>query len=53
MEYSVSLYYADDNIRCKTLDLCRGEDDYRQVYIVDDGKRKLVIKRVSNTFSDK
>lgn len=53
MEYSVSLYYAGDNIQCKTVDLCRGEDDYRQVYIVDDGKQKLVIKRVSNTFSDK
>lgn len=53
MEYSISLYYTSDNIQCKTLDLCRGEDDYRKVYIVDDGKRKLVIKRVSNTFSDK
>lgn len=53
MEYSISLYYDRDNIECKTLDLCRGEDDYRQVYIVDDGERKLVIKRVSNTFSDK
>jgi len=35
------------------MDLSRGDDDYRKVHIVDDGHRKLVIKYLSNTFSDK
>ncbi len=53
MEYPVSLYYDTDVTIVKTLDLCRGDDDYRKVYIVDDSKRKIVIKHLSNTFSDK
>ena len=53
MEYPISLYYDTDVSDVKTLDLCRGEDDYRKVHIVDDGHRKLVIKYLSNTFSDK
>ena len=53
MEYPISLYYDTEVSDVKTLDLCRGDDDYRKVYIVDDGNRKLVIKYLSNTFSDK
>ena len=53
MEYPISLYYNTDVSDVKTLDLCRGDDDYRKVHIVDDGHRKLVIKYLSNTFSDK
>ncbi len=53
MEYPVSLYYDTDVTIVKTFDLCRGDDDYRKVYIVDDGQRKIVIKYLSNTFSDK
>lgn len=53
MEYPISLYYDTEVSDVKTLDLCRGDDDYRKVYIVDDGHRKLVIKYLSNTFSDK
>jgi len=53
MEYPISLYYDSEAAVLKTLDLCRGDDDYRKVYIVDDGRRKLVIKYLSNTFSDK
>ena len=53
MEYPISLYYETDVSDIKTLDLCRGNDDYRKVHIVDDGQRKLVIKYLSNTFSDK
>jgi hypothetical protein len=53
MEYPISLYYDTDVTMVQTLDLCRGDDDYRKVYIVDDGHRKLVIKYLSNTFSDK
>ena len=53
MEYPISLYYDTEVSDVKTLDLCRGNDDYRKVYIVADGNRKLVIKYLSNTFSDK
>ena len=34
------------------MDLCRGEEDFRKVYIADDGKKKLVIKYASNAFTD-
>lgn len=47
MEYPISLYYETDVSDIKTLDLCRGNDDYRKVHIVDDGQRKLVIKYLS------
>lgn len=53
MEYPISLYYDTEVSNVKTIDLCRGDDDYRKVHIVDDGHRKLVIKYLSNTFSDK
>lgn len=53
MEYPISLYYDTEVSDVTTLDLCRGEDDYRKVHIVDDGHRKLVIKYLSSTFSDK
>lgn len=53
MEYPISLYYDTEVTDVKTLDLCRGDDDYRKVHIVDNGHRKLVIKYLSNTFSDK
>ena len=53
MEYPISLYFDTEVSDVKTLDLCRGDDDYRKVHIVDNGHRKLVIKYMSNTFSDK
>ena len=53
MDYPISLYYDVEISDVKTLDLCRGDDDYRKVYIVNDGNRKIVIKHLSNTFSDK
>ena len=53
MEYPLSLYFDSDPIECKTLDLSRGSDDYRKVYITGDGQRKLVVKHLSNTFSDR
>lgn len=52
MEYPLSLYYPADVSDVQLLDLCRGEDDFRKIYIADDGRRKLVIKYMSNTFSD-
>ncbi len=51
MEYPVSLYYDTETVDVQILDLCRGDDDYRKIYIADDGRRKLVIKYFSNTFS--
>lgn len=53
MEYPISLYFDTEVSDIQTIDLCRGEDDYRKVYIVNDGHRKIVIKYLSNTFSDK
>lgn len=53
MDYLISLYFNKEPTDIKTLDLCRGDDDYRKVYIVSDGSRKLVIKHLSNTFSDR
>ena len=53
MEYPISLYYGTEVTVAKIMDLCRGDDDYRKVYIVDDGSRRLVIKHLSNTFSDR
>ena len=49
----LSLYYDTGVSGVTTLDLCRGDDDYRKVYFADDGCRKLVIKHLSNTFSDR
>lgn len=53
MEYPISLYYDTEEPDVKILDLRRGDDDHRKVYLTDDGHRKLVIKNISNTFSDK
>ena len=53
MDYPISLYYNNNVDIVKEMDLCRGDDDYRKIYIVDDGDRKIVIKHLSNTFSDR
>lgn len=53
MEYPISLYFDTEVSVVQTLDLTRGDDDFRKVFIVDDGHRKIVIKYLSNTFSDK
>ncbi len=52
MEYPVSLYFDTDTVHVEVLDLCRGDEDFRKVYIAEDSGRKLVIKHMSNTFSD-
>ena len=52
MEFPISLYYDNENINTQELDLSRGDDDYRKIYISDDGNKKIVIKHLSNTFSD-
>lgn len=53
MDYPLTLYYNTEISNVQTLDLCRGDNDYRKVYIADDGNKKIVIKHLSNTFSDK
>ena len=53
MEYPVSLYFETEPAEVQVLDLCRGEGDYRKVYIAGDGGRKLVIKTMSNGFSNR
>ena len=53
MDYPISLYCDTEISDVRTLDLCRGNDDYRKIYFVTDGQRKLVIKQLSNTFSDR
>lgn len=47
-----SLYYAAEPQVLKTLDLCRGDSDFRKVYITSDNQKKLVIKHTSNSFTD-
>ena len=44
MDYPISLYYDKNVDVIKTLNLCRGDDDYRKVYIVNDGDRKNCYK---------
>ncbi len=46
------LYYDTVPENIETLDLCRGDKDFRKVYITDDGNRKLVIKHASNAFTN-
>jgi len=53
VEYPVSLYFTAEVTDVQVLDLCRGDDDFRKVYIADDGTGKLVIKHMSNAFSDR
>ena len=53
MDFPLTLYYDKEISSVEELDLCRGDDDFRKVFIVDDGKNKLVIKYLSNTFSDR
>ena len=49
----ISLYNCSEASVTKTLDLCRGSDDFRKVFLVDDGQRRLAVKHLSNTFSDR
>lgn len=53
VEFPINLYCKTAPKKVETLDLCRGEDDFRKVYIVDTDDGKVVIKNTSNTFSDR
>ena len=53
MEYPLTLYFNTEIPDIQVLDLCRGDHDFRKVYIADDGNRKLIIKSMSNAFSDR
>lgn len=52
IDFPINLY-CENVEEMKTLDLCRGDSDFRKVYIVDDGKQKIVVKHMSNTFTDR
>ncbi len=53
MEYPISLYCDTEATVIGKSDRSHGADDYRKMYVVDDGHRRLVIKHISNTFSDR
>ncbi|MEG0894339.1 MAG: hypothetical protein RSE93_01385 [Oscillospiraceae bacterium] len=46
------LFYETPPNIIETFDLCRVDDDFRKVYIVDDDKKKIVIKHTSNAFTN-
>lgn len=48
-----SLYYDTPPDTVQKIDLCRGDDDFRNIYFTYDGKKRLVIKHASNSFTDK
>lgn len=47
-----SLYYSSAPKILDSFDLCRGEEDFRRVYITDGDGKKLAIKHTSNAFTD-
>lgn len=51
-DFPVNLYCINIPERIETLDLCRGDYDFRKVYIVSDGQKQFVIKHCSNEFTD-
>lgn len=53
MASPLDLYFTEAPADVKTLNLSRGDDDFRQAFIADDSRRRLVIKHLSNTFSDR
>lgn len=50
--YPLNLYFTHVQ-DVTTLDLSRGEDDYRKIFIAEDKSRKIVIKQCSNSFSNR
>jgi len=50
-QFPVNLYFSSVET-VTTLDLCRGDDDFRKVCIADDGSRKIAIKHTANSFTD-
>ena len=52
MEFPIDRYFSEEPCEIETLDLCRGDEDFRKVYIVTGEEKKIVIKHCSNTFTD-
>ena len=50
--FPINLYYKNNPGHIETLDLCRGNDDFRKVYIISEEQKKIVIKHCSNAFTD-
>lgn len=52
MEFPLTLYYDTEVTNVEIKDSSHGDIDFRKVYIVNDGKSKIVIKYFSNSFSN-
>ena len=50
--FPINLYCTNIPDHIETIDLCRGDHDFRKVYIISDGQQRLVIKHCSNTFTN-
>lgn len=50
--FPINLYCTTTPSHIETIDLCRGDHDFRKVYIVSDGQYKIVIKHCSNEFTN-
>jgi hypothetical protein len=53
MDFPVNLYYEHEPENIQVLDRCRGDDDFRKIYLTTNEQRKIVIKHTSNSFTDK
>ena len=52
MDFPINRYFLKEPKELQTLDLCRGDDDFRKVYFVSDNEKKIVIKHSCNSFTD-
>lgn len=53
LSFPIDLYCKTPPRNVETLDLVRGEDDFRKVFIVDTDTGKFVIKHTSNSFTSR
>ena len=53
MDFPVNLYYEHKPENIQVLDLCRGDDDFRKIYLTTNDQRKIAIKHTSNSFTDR
>ena len=51
-EFPINLYCTSNPEQVEELNLCRGDYDFRKVYIVTDGQKRFVIKHCSNEFTN-
>lgn len=53
LSFPIDLYCKTPPRNVETLDLVRGEDDFRKVFIVDTDTGKFVVKHTSNSFTSR